>query len=151
VDPELPFLTLLDLGVLRDVRDDDGTVVVEIAPTYSGCPAVAEMRADIARRLRDGGFERVEVRLVLSPPWSTDDITPHGRAVLAAHGIAPPGAATRRTGPIPVSLGVRVTAPACPRCGSADTAIASAFGPTPCTALGRCRSCGEPFEHMKAI
>jgi len=151
VDPELPMLTLRDLGVLRDVHDDDGTVVVEIAPTYSGCPAVAEMRADIARRLHDAGFDRVDVRLVLSPPWSTDDITEHGRAVLAEHGIAPPGAAPRRTGPVPVTIGVRVDAPPCPRCGSGDTSITSAFGPTPCTALGRCGSCGEPFEHMKAV
>jgi len=147
----LPMLTLHDLGVLRGVREVDGAIVVDITPTYSGCPAVAEMRADIARRLHQAGYPRVDVRIVLSPPWSTDDITPHGRAVLAEHGIAPPGPAARRTTPVPVRLGVRIPAPMCPRCGSADTAVTSAFGPTACTALCRCAACGEPFEHMKAI
>jgi ring-1,2-phenylacetyl-CoA epoxidase subunit PaaD len=151
VDPELPMLTLHDLGVLRGVREVDGAIVVDITPTYSGCPAVAEMRADIARLLHEAGHPRVDIRIVLSPPWSTDDITSHGRAVLAEHGIAPPGPAPRRTTPVPVRLGVRVTAPMCPRCGSADTVVTSAFGPTACTALCRCAACGEPFEHMKAI
>jgi ring-1,2-phenylacetyl-CoA epoxidase subunit PaaD len=152
VDPELPMLTLHDLGVLRGVHLDGGAAIVEIAPTYSGCPAVAEMRADLSARLRAIGYDDVEVRLVLSPPWTTDDITPRGRALLAEHGIAPPGAARRQTaGPVPVSLGVRVAAPPCPQCGSPETDVVSAFGPTACTALCRCRACAEPFEHMKAI
>lgn len=152
VDPELPMLTLADLGVLRDVRVDDQRVVVELAPTYSGCPAVAEMRADIATAVHRAGFPEVDVRLVLDPPWSTDDITAHGRALLAQHGIAPPGPATRRpAAPTPVSLGVRVDTPACPTCGSPDTTAVSAFGSTPCKALARCRSCGDPFELVKPI
>ena len=150
LDPELPMLTLADLGMLRRVEvDDNGARVrVEIAPTYSGCPAVAEIRAGVAQRLHDAGFEDVDVALRLDPPWSTDDITPHGRAVLAEHGIAPPGAARR---PVSVQLGVRVDAPPCPRCGSTDTAVQSPFGPTACTALCVCRSCREPFEHVRPV
>lgn len=150
VDPELPMITLADLGVVRGVEvDDDGARVrVEIAPTYSGCPAVAEIRAGVARRLRDAGFDEVEVAVCLDPPWSTDDITAHGRALLAGHGIAPPGSARP---PVAVQLGVRVDAPPCPRCGSTDTEVRSPFGPTACTALCVCGSCGEPFEHVRPI
>lgn len=152
VDPELPMLTLADLGVLRSVRLVDEQVVVELAPTYSGCPAVAEMRADVASALRNAGFADVDVRVVLDPPWSTDDISEQGRRTLAEHGIAPPGPAPQRgSGPVPVSIGVRVEAPPCPLCGSARTVLASAFGSTPCKALCRCTECGEPFEHVKAI
>ena len=150
-DPELPMLTLHDLGVLRDVRVDDGRVIVEITPTYSGCPALAEMRADLARALRAAGHADVEVRTVLSPPWSSDDITEHGRAVLAANGIAPPGPAPRRrSGPVPLTLGAAPQV-RCPRCASTDTARVSQFGATACKALYQCRSCAEPFEHVKAI
>jgi ring-1,2-phenylacetyl-CoA epoxidase subunit PaaD len=151
VDPELPMLTLADLGVLRAVHAEGGRVVVELAPTYSGCPAVAEMRADVAAALHAAGFAEVEVRVVLDPPWSTDDITARGRALLAEHGIAPPGPAPLRGRAVPISLGVRIAAPACPQCGSADTELSSAFGSTACKALCRCRACGEPFEHVKAI
>lgn len=150
-DPELPMLTLRDLGVLRDVQLDGERVIVELTPTYSGCPAMAAMRADVATRLRDSGFEDVEVRTVLDPPWSSDDVTPDGRRALARAGIAPPGpAAGSRTSPMPILLG-RAPAPvACPRCGSLDTDLLSGFGSTPCKALRRCRSCAEPFEHFKA-
>ena len=150
VDPELPMLTLADLGMLRGVEvDDDGARVrVEIAPTYSGCPAVAEIRAGVARRLHEAGFDEVEVAVRLDPPWSTDDITPRGRALLAEHGIAPPGSARRS---VTVQLGVHVDAPPCPHCGSADTVVRSPFGPTACTALCVCGSCGEPFEHVRPV
>ncbi|HJQ43622.1 MAG TPA: 1,2-phenylacetyl-CoA epoxidase subunit PaaD [Jatrophihabitantaceae bacterium] len=151
-DPELPMLTLADLGVLRSVCTEGDRVVVEIAPTYSGCPAVAEMRADLMSRLHGDGFADVEVRVVLSPPWTTDDITARGRATLARHGVAPPGVRPHRPpGPVPLQLSHRLPAPPCPHCGSVDTEVTSAFGPTPCTALCRCRICAEPFEHMKAI
>ena len=150
-DPELPMLTLHDLGVLRDVRLDAGRVIVEITPTYSGCPAISEMRADLARALHSAGFADVDVRTVLSPPWSSDDITDRGRAVLADNGIAPPGPAPRRApGPIPLTLGERTTV-ACPQCGSPDTERLSQFGSTACKALYRCLACAEPFEHLKAI
>lgn len=149
-DPEMPMLTLADLGVLRGVEiGADGTVVASLTPTYSGCPAMAEMRAEVAARLRDAGFARVEIRTVLTPPWSTDWITPTGRSKLAEHGIAPPGAAPR--GPLTLTLSpTRRTVP-CPRCGADDTEETSHFAATSCKALWRCRACREPFEYVKEI
>jgi ring-1,2-phenylacetyl-CoA epoxidase subunit PaaD len=149
-DPEMPMLTLADLGVLREVEiKADGTVVASLTPTYSGCPAMAEMRAEVAARLRDAGYARVEIRTVLNPPWTTDWITPAGRRKLAEHGIAPPGAAPR--GPVKLTLSpTRRTVP-CPRCGSADTEETSHFAATSCKALWRCRACREPFEYVKEI
>jgi ring-1,2-phenylacetyl-CoA epoxidase subunit PaaD len=153
VDPELPVLTLADLGVLRDVRTEvDGTVVVEITPTYSGCPAMGVMRADLVHVLHDAGFDRVDVRTVLAPAWTTDWISPDGRRKLAQAGIAPPGAAPDRLpGPVPLQLGPSRRSAACPLCGSPDTEEVSEFGATACTALRRCRECQEPFEHVKEI
>ena len=151
-DPELPMLTLHDLGVLRDVRVDGARVTVHITPTYSGCPAMAEMRADLTRRLHGAGYADVEVRTVLDPPWTTDAITDHGRRVLAEHGIAPPGPAPRRSaGPVPLVLGAPPPRVDCPHCGSPDTVETSRFGSTSCKALYRCRACAEPFEHVKAV
>ncbi|MFF5139442.1 1,2-phenylacetyl-CoA epoxidase subunit PaaD [Streptomyces sp. NPDC013157] len=152
-DPELPMLTLADLGVLRDVTvEPDGTVVADLTPTYSGCPAMAEMRAGVAARLRDAGFGRVEIRTVLDPPWTSDWITPEGRRKLADHGIAPPTTAPRRpAGPVPLDLSpTRRTVP-CPRCGSVATEETSRFAATSCKALWRCLSCREPFEYVKEI
>ncbi|MCX5563057.1 1,2-phenylacetyl-CoA epoxidase subunit PaaD [Streptomyces sp. NBC_00038] len=152
-DPEMPMLTLADLGVLRDVEvGADGTVVASLTPTYSGCPAMAEMRAEVAARLRDAGFALVEIRTVLDPPWTTDWITPDGRRKLAEHGIAPPGAAPRHApGPVPLTLAPLRRAVACPQCGSADTEETSRFAATSCKALWRCRACREPFEYVKEI
>ncbi|MBY3551849.1 phenylacetate-CoA oxygenase subunit PaaJ [Modestobacter lapidis] len=151
-DPELPTLTLADLGVLRNVRVEDGTVVVEITPTYSGCPAMGVMRADLVRALHRAGFPEVDVRTVLAPAWSTDWISEEGRRKLAASGIAPPGRAPVRTpGPVPLQLGPSRRTAACPLCGSPDTVEQSEFGATACKALRRCRACGEPFEHVKEI
>ena len=149
-DPEMPMLTLADLGVLRDVElSEDGTVVASLTPTYSGCPAMAEMRAEVSARLTDAGYARVEIRTVLTPPWSSDWITPAGRRKLAEHGIAPPGAAPR--GPLVLTLSpTRRTVP-CPRCGAADTEETSHFAATSCKALWRCRACREPFEYVKEI
>ena len=150
-DPEMPMLTLEDLGVLRGVEFDGGTVIVTITPTYSGCPAMATMRDDLVHRLHDAGFDDVEVRVSLSPAWSSDWITPRGRAALAEHGISPPGTAARRDGPVVLSLQPTRRAIACPRCGSSDVELTSEFGPTACKALYRCVSCLEPFEHVKEI
>lgn len=152
LDPELPVLTLADLGVLREVTVDGGHVVVTITPTYSGCPAMAAMRADLRARLHRAGYPDVEVRTVLDPPWSTDRISPAGRRALAEHGIAPPGPAPRpAAGPVPLTLLRPQRTVPCPRCGSADTEETSEFGPTACTALRRCRACAEPFQHVKEI
>lgn len=150
-DPELPMLTLADLGVLRDVAlTEDGTVVASLTPTYSGCPAMAEMRADVAARLRDAGYPRVEIRTVLDPPWTSDWITPAGRRKLTEHGIAPPGPAPRG-GPVALVLSPTRHAVTCPRCGSGDTEETSRFAATSCKALWRCRACREPFEYVKEI
>ncbi|MEU3346364.1 1,2-phenylacetyl-CoA epoxidase subunit PaaD [Streptomyces sp. NPDC006700] len=152
-DPELPMLTLADLGVLRTVEmRPDGTVVAGLTPTYSGCPAMAEMRADVDARLRAAGFAQVEIRTVLDPPWTTDWITAEGRRKLTEAGIAPPGSAPRRTGgAVPLELSTTRRAVACPRCGSSDTEETSRFAATSCKALWRCRSCLEPFEYVKEI
>ncbi|MEU7786960.1 1,2-phenylacetyl-CoA epoxidase subunit PaaD [Amycolatopsis sp. NPDC049159] len=150
-DPELPMLTLADLGVLRSVSEDEGRVVVAITPTYTGCPAMDTMRDDLEHALLSAGFADVEIRTQLAPAWTSDWISAAGREKLASAGIAPPGAAPRRTGPIPLTLSAPVTRVSCPLCGSPDTEEQSRFGATACKALWRCRSCAEPFEHVKEI
>ncbi|MGN9774740.1 1,2-phenylacetyl-CoA epoxidase subunit PaaD [Micromonospora sp. H33] len=147
VDPEIRVVTIDELGILRSVDEDPATgrVVVTITPTYTGCPAMDVIRADIRRALAAAGHPDVEVRTVYAPAWSTDWISADGRAKLAAAGIAPPGPA-RREGAVPLSLAVR-----CPRCGSPETEQVSRFGSTACKALWRCRSCSEPFDHLKAL
>ncbi|HET7690716.1 MAG TPA: 1,2-phenylacetyl-CoA epoxidase subunit PaaD [Nocardioidaceae bacterium] len=148
-DPELPMLTLEDLGVLRDVSfDAEGCLVVSLTPTYSGCPAMAAMRDDVVRALADEGFEDVAVRVSLSPAWSSDWITPAGRASLEQHGISPPGAVPTRT---TVSLLPTRRLVRCPQCRSTETSVVSEFGSTACKALYRCLSCLEPFDHLKEI
>ncbi len=149
-DPEMPMLTLADLGVLRSVDLEDDTVVVTITPTYSGCPAMATMRDDLVHRLADEGLRAV-VRVSLAPAWSSDWITPRGRQALADHGISAPLAASRAAGPVAISLLPTRRALTCPRCGSERVELTSEFGPTACTALYRCASCLEPFEHVKEI
>ncbi|KAA1418955.1 phenylacetate-CoA oxygenase subunit PaaJ [Nocardioides humilatus] len=149
VDPELPMLTLADLGVLRSVETEGDAVVVTITPTYSGCPATAAMRDDLVHRLRREGYDDVRVAIALHPAWTTDWITEGGRRALAAAGISPPGPA--RTGPVPLTVTPVRRQLTCTRCASSDVELTSEFGPTACTALYRCRSCGEPFEHVKEI
>ncbi|TNC27773.1 1,2-phenylacetyl-CoA epoxidase subunit PaaD [Amycolatopsis alkalitolerans] len=148
-DPELPMLTLGDLGVLREVSEKDGRVTVSITPTYTGCPAMDTMRDDLVHALSRAGYLDVEVRTVLHPAWSSDWITEAGRRKLAEAGIAPPGEAPR--GPVRLTLRPPAGRVACPRCGSVDTVLISGFGPTACKALRRCRACQEPFEHVKEI
>ena len=146
-DPEIPVLSIADLGVLRDVRVDGDRVVVDITPTYSGCPAMDAIRDDIVLALSAAGFAEVEVRLVLSPAWSTDWMSEEGRRKLTEYGIAPPtGRAALNPGPIRLAISVR-----CPQCGSLDTRESSRFGSTACKALYECRACLEPFDHFKVI
>lgn len=151
VDPELPMLTLADLGVLRSVEVTETGVVVAITPTYSGCPATATMRDDLVRALTEAGYAAVDVRLQLSPAWTTDDLTDAGREKLRRHGLSAPGPVTPHTGPIPLTLGPVRRPVTCPRCGSTEGRLRSEFGPTACTALYVCGDCAEPFEHMKEI
>lgn len=151
-DPELPMLTLADLGVLREVSEMDGRVIVSITPTYTGCPAMDTMRDDLVHALERAGYAEVEVRTVLRPAWSSDWITADGRRKLAEAGIAPPGAAPDRpAGRIPLTLGPSRRQVPCPQCGSDDTELRSEFGATACKSLRHCRACGEPFEHVKEI
>jgi ring-1,2-phenylacetyl-CoA epoxidase subunit PaaD len=160
-DPELPVLTLQELGVLRAVRVRDtaaDAVEVELTPTYTGCPALEAMSLDIERVLREHGVREVTVRTVLTPAWSTDDISDEGRRKLREFGIAPPRAG-QAAGPVPVALGPTRTlggAPdadpvPCPLCGSAETELLSRFSSTACKALRRCLSCREPFDHFKEL
>jgi ring-1,2-phenylacetyl-CoA epoxidase subunit PaaD len=151
-DPEMPMLTLDDLGIVREVEVEGDRVTVTITPTYSGCPALTEMRADLRAALAAAGYRRVDVRTVLAPAWSTDWISERGRRTLAAHGIAPPSrVGPARSGPVPLTLVPPAVAVRCPRCGAASTEEISRFGPTACTALRRCTACREPFEHMKEL
>ncbi len=151
-DPEMPMLTLEDLGVLRDVEvDDDGGVVVTITPTYSGCPAMATMRDDLVHALHDQGYVDVRVKVSLHPAWSSDWITERGRRALVAHGISAPGAAPSHDGPVALSLLPTRRAVTCPRCGSGDVRLTSEFGATACKAMYVCEGCLEPFDHVKEI
>ncbi|WP_341924456.1 1,2-phenylacetyl-CoA epoxidase subunit PaaD [Nocardioides psychrotolerans] len=150
-DPEMPMLTLADLGVLRDVTQDGETLTVTITPTYSGCPAMATMRDDLVHRLADHGFDHVDVRVSLTPAWSTDWISDEGRRALRDHGISAPGPAPRHDGPVPLSLLPTRRELTCPRCGSADVRLTSEFGATACKAMYRCSGCLEPFDHVKGI
>lgn len=152
-DPEMPMLTLDDLGVLRDVRiSDDGTVVVVITPTYSGCPAIATMRDDLQRTMVTHGYPNVRVDTQLDPAWSTDWISEDGRRKLAESGYSlPRPAPVRGSGPIPLTLTARPRPLTCPRCESPNTQLVSEFGATLCKAHYRCLDCSEPFDHVKEI
>ncbi|MFJ5138328.1 1,2-phenylacetyl-CoA epoxidase subunit PaaD [Streptomyces sp. NPDC088707] len=147
LDPELPVLTLAELGVLRGVHvTGPGRVEVALTPTYTGCPAVETMSTDIERALHEHGMPEVSVITVLAPAWSTDDISEEGRRKLAEFGVAPPRPQGPAGGPIPLTLAIR-----CPNCGSTDTELLSRFSSTACKALRRCTACREPFDHFKEL
>jgi ring-1,2-phenylacetyl-CoA epoxidase subunit PaaD len=145
VDPEIPVLTLEDLGVLRGVERRDGRIVVSLTPTYTGCPATLAIALAVERALAEAGLADARVETVLSPPWSTDDISEAGRQKLETFGIAPPARAQRGLGLFTQEI------VACPRCGSTRTVRISEFGSTACKALWRCEDCAEPFDYFKCL
>ncbi len=142
-DPEIPVLSLPDLGVVREVLEHGDALEVVLTPTYSGCPATEVIAASVQQALGGAGLGPVRLTQRLAPPWTTDWISPAGREKLRGYGIAPPGAAEQ-----PVRLLMRVP---CPRCGSTHTERLAAFGSTPCKALHRCLDCLEPFDHFKPL
>jgi ring-1,2-phenylacetyl-CoA epoxidase subunit PaaD len=143
VDPEIPVLTIADLGVLRDVVLDGDHVEVAITPTYSGCPAMNMIAVEIEVALERAGFREPKVRTVLSPAWTTDWMSEEGRRKLHAYGIAPPQSSRSRR----ALFGEQAVT--CPQCGSGNTEVLSEFGSTSCKALWRCKSCREPFDYFK--
>jgi ring-1,2-phenylacetyl-CoA epoxidase subunit PaaD len=146
-DPEIPVVSLVDLGVVRDVRVEDGRVEVEFTPTFLGCPALEVMQQAMAERIEALGAQP-DIRVVLDDSWSTDRITPEGREKLRASGFAPP---TPRTTAAPQLLQLQKGAYRCPYCGSTETRLENIFGPTPCRSLRYCTSCRQPFEQFKTI
>jgi ring-1,2-phenylacetyl-CoA epoxidase subunit PaaD len=148
-DPELPGLTIEDLGILRSVEQRGEQTVVTITPTFSGCPALDVIRADVERALTAGGFSAV-LETSLDPPWSSTWITPTGHAKLAAAGIAPPVGGSP-SAPVGVAIGRLPTRPRCPRCSSSRTTMLSTYAATACLSLYRCNDCLEPFDAVKAI
>ena len=149
-DPEVPAVSVMDLGIVRDVQWQDDELVVAITPTYSGCPATSVIAFEIEAALRAKGIDRLRIERRLSPPWTTDWITPEGRQRLQAYGIAPP--AETAGGPSPFDRFLRKDLViACPRCQSENTERVSEFGSTPCKAQYRCRDCLEPFDYFKCI
>ncbi|WP_374646352.1 1,2-phenylacetyl-CoA epoxidase subunit PaaD [Tabrizicola sp.] len=154
-DPEIPVISLTDLGIIRDVAWQGDTLVVTVTPTYSGCPATSVINLDIEAALRGHGIEKLRLERKLSPPWTTDWISAEGREKLRAYGIAPPMDGTaadgRLAGRVARLAGTSNLVIACPRCGSTATAKVSQFGSTPCKASYRCTDCLEPFDYFKCI
>lgn len=154
-DPEIPVLSLTDLGIIRSVEWQEDTLVVTVTPTYSGCPATSIINLDITAALQAKGIEKLRLDRRLSPPWTTDWLSAQGREKLRAYGIAPPIDGTAADGRILARM-ARLTggsnlAVACPRCGSLHTEKISQFGSTPCKASYRCADCLEPFDYFKCI
>lgn len=146
-DPEIPVLTIADLGILRDVFVQDGTVTVVVTPTYSGCPAMRTIEQDIGAALADAGISSFRIETRLAPAWTTDWLSAAGRRKLLDAGIAPPAETSANARSLRGAAG----AIACPQCGSTDTELVSEFGSTACKALYRCRSCLEPFDYFKCL
>jgi ring-1,2-phenylacetyl-CoA epoxidase subunit PaaD len=149
-DPEIPVISITDLGIVRDVFWDEDTLVVAVTPTYSGCPATAVINLSIGDRLRAGGITTYRLERRIAPPWTTDWITPEAREALRAYGIAPPVDGTAAQGQVRAA-GLAAPVVACPRCGSVQTERVSQFGSTPCKASWRCTDCLEPFDYFKCI
>ena len=143
-DPEVPVISVVDLGIIREVRFGESGLTVDVTPTYSGCPAIDAININVRAALEDAGFTEVRVNSVLAPAWSTDDITPAGRAKLLEYGIAPPNGSASKA-----SLTGDDKPRACPQCASTDTQLLSQFGSTACKALYKCNDCLEPFDYFK--
>lgn len=139
-DPEIPVLSIIDLGIVRAVRQDGDRLTVVITPTYTGCPAMGVIAGEIKATLADHGIAGAAVEISLAPAWTTDWMTGRGREALRSYGIAPP---------VPGTCGVLPAEVPCPRCGSRRTSLLSRFGSTACKALYRCNDCREPFDHFK--
>jgi ring-1,2-phenylacetyl-CoA epoxidase subunit PaaD len=150
LDPEVPVLSVVDLGIVRDVREEDGVVVVDITPTYSGCPAMRVIEDDIRSALVNAGAPAVRINTVFQPAWTTDWISADARERLREYGIAPP-TGTAAVGVELVPLMRRESVIPCPRCGSHNTTLRSEFGSTACKAIYVCAACSEPFDYFKAI
>ena len=147
-DPEVPVIDVVELGIVRGVEVEGGRVTVRITPTYSGCPAMRVIEREVETTLHRHGYPDVVVKMVFSPPWTTDWMSEEAREKLRIYGIAPPG---RADAPELVPLGAPPRLVACPYCGSSDTSRESEFGTTACKSIHVCRSCRQPFEHFKAI
>ena len=145
-DPEIPVLTLTDLGIVRDISMSDGSVEVTITPTYTGCPAMKVFEEDITSKLNENGYSSVTVKTILSPAWSTDWMTEEGKAKLMEYGISPPKGSVDKSS----LIGEEKNIP-CPQCKSENTNLISQFGSTPCKALYQCSDCKEPFDYFKCI
>jgi ring-1,2-phenylacetyl-CoA epoxidase subunit PaaD len=152
LDPEVPALSVCDLGIVRDVLEHDDHLEVVLTPTYSGCPATEVIESDVCEAVTKAGLGPVRVSLRRAPAWTTDWISEEGKRKLREYGIAPPGPAMPEGG-VPIRIMRRQPEPAlaCPHCGSTHSEQLSAFGSTACKSLYRCLSCREPFEHFKAI
>jgi ring-1,2-phenylacetyl-CoA epoxidase subunit PaaD len=150
LDPEVPVLSVIGLGIVRDIREEGDAVIVDVTPTYSGCPAMKVIEDDITSALHNAGATNVRVNTVFQPAWTTDWISEDARERLRAYGIAPPTGAARAADGL-VVLQRRPEAIACPHCGSRRTELRSEFGSTACKAIWYCTACLEPFEEMKAI
>ena len=150
LDPEVPVLSVVELGIVRDVAvEDDGAVTITVTPTYSGCPAMQVIERDILRALAEAGVSQARVRTVFAPAWTTDWMSDQAREKLRAYGIAPPGRAEHEDELVPLRR--RSSAPHCPFCESSDTELRSEFGSTACKSIAVCHACGQPFELFKAI
>ena len=147
-DPEIPVITIIELGVIRDITIvNDTTIELKITPTYSGCPAMQQIEADVRKKLTENGFTTISIQTIFSPPWTTDWITPHAKEKLRQYGIAPPETTTEDKS----WLTGKTKSIACPRCKSTNTKLISQFGSTACKALHQCSDCLEPFDYFKCI
>jgi ring-1,2-phenylacetyl-CoA epoxidase subunit PaaD len=147
-DPEIPVLSVFDLGVIRNVEVQNETVVITITPTYSGCPAMYTIEADLRSKLLENGFPSVEIKMVLSPPWTTDWISQEGLVKLEEYGIAPPVKGSADKGELFTSEPQNIR---CPQCKSTNTEVINMFGSTACKALYKCKDCLEPFDYFKCL